>query len=135
VLVGDFNAYAREDPPAVLAAAGFADQVARFDPGGYSYVFDGAAGRLDGVFANAAMASRVTGVTEWHVNADEPEMLDYAFALRAPGAASAALPEPTWRATPWRASDHDPVVIGLRVSPALSPPLAAEQRKMGWSRR
>jgi predicted extracellular nuclease len=128
LLVGDFNAYAREDPPAVLAAAGFVDQIGRFDPGGYSYVFDGAAGRLDGVFASAAMAPRVTGVTEWHVNADEPELLAYAFALRAPGAAGAATSEPTWRATPWRASDHDPVVIGLRARPALSPPWPAGQR-------
>ena len=120
LLVGDFNAYAREDPPTVLAVAGFADQVARFDPGGYSYVFDGAAGRLDGVFASAAMASRVTGVAEWHVNADEPELLDYAFALRAPLATGAAASKPAWKATPWRASDHDPVVIGLRMRPAAS---------------
>ncbi len=111
LLVGDFNAYAREEPPAALAARGFADQAARFDPEGYSYVFDGAAGRLDGVFANPAMAARVTGVATWHVDADEPELLDYAFALRAPGAAAAS----PWTATPWRASDHDPVVVGLRV--------------------
>ena len=113
LLVGDFNAYAREDPPTLIAAAGFADQVARFDPDGYSYVFDGAAGRLDGVFANAVMAARTTGVTEWHVDADEPELLDYAFALRAPGRAGPG--EPAWTPTPWRASDHDPVVIGLRL--------------------
>jgi predicted extracellular nuclease len=121
LLVGDFNAYAREDPPTVLAAAGFADQAGRFDPGGYSYVFDGAAGRLDGVFASAAMAARVTGVTDWHVNADEPELLDDAFALRAPRPASAASAEPAWTPTPWRASDHDPVVIGLRARAAVGP--------------
>ena len=112
LLVGDFNAYAREDPPAALATKGFADQAARFDPEGYSYVFDGTAGRLDGVFANPAMAARVTGVATWHVDADEPELLDYAFALRAPGAVAAS----PWAATPWRASDHDPVIVGLRVS-------------------
>jgi predicted extracellular nuclease len=111
LLVGDFNAYAREDPPAALAAKGFADQAVRFDPVGYSYVFDGAAGRLDGVFANPAMAARVTGVATWHVDADEPELLDYAFALRASGASSTS----PWTATPWRASDHDPVVVGVRL--------------------
>ena len=118
LLVGDFNAYAREDPPAALAAKGFADQAARFDPGGYSYVFDGASGRLDGVFANPPMAARVTGVATWHVDADEPGLLDYAFALRAPGAA----PSSPWTPTPWRASDHDPVVVGLRL---LGPPAGA----------
>jgi predicted extracellular nuclease len=113
LLVGDFNAYAREDAAVLLAASGFADQAARFEADGYSYVFDGAAGRLDGVFASASIAPRVTGVAAWHVNADEPELLDYAFALRAHGAAGAQAA--TWTASPWRASDHDPVVIGLRL--------------------
>jgi len=117
LLVGDFNAYAREDAPVLLAASGFADQAARFEADGYSYVFDGAAGRLDGVFASASIAPRVTGVAAWHVNADEPELLDYAFALRAPGAAGAKAA--TWVASPWRASDHDPVVIGLRLGTAV----------------
>jgi len=106
LLVGDFNAYAREDAPTLLARRGFADQVARFDPAGYSYVFDGAAGRLDGVFANVGMAARVTGVAAWHVAADEPAMLGYAFASRSPVAAPLA---------PWRASDHDPVIVDLRL--------------------
>jgi predicted extracellular nuclease len=110
LLVGDFNAYAREDPPERLAAARFVDQVARFDPADYSYVFDGAAGRLDGVFASASMTARVTGATTWHVDADEPELLDYAFAVRRHEVAGDA----AGAATPWRASDHDPVVIGVR---------------------
>jgi uncharacterized protein len=118
LLVGDFNAYAREDAPVLLGASGFADQAARFEADGYSYVFDGAAGRLDGVFASASIAPRVTGVATWHVNADEPELLDYAFALRAPGAAAAQVP--AWVASPWRASDHDPVVIGLRLGAAVA---------------
>ncbi len=113
LLVGDFNAYAREDPPVAIEAAGFGDQAARFEPDGYSYVFDGAAGRLDGVFASASMAPRVMRVATWHVDADEPELLDYAFALRRP--ADAVADVSAWSATPWRASDHDPVVIGLRL--------------------
>ena len=111
LLVGDFNAYAREDPPTLLAASGFADQVARFDPQGYSYVYDGAAGRLDGVFASATLASRITGVTEWHVDADEPVLPDVARS-RVQGSPEDA---GAGRATPWRASDHDPVVVGLRL--------------------
>jgi predicted extracellular nuclease len=118
LLVGDFNAYAREDPVRLLAARGFADQIARFDPDGYSYVYDGAAGRLDQVFASAALAAKVTGVTEWHINADEPALLGYASEARAP-ACLACVPGPACpacasaAATPYRASDHDPVVIGL----------------------
>ena len=143
LLVGDFNAYAREDPVRVLAALGFADQVARFDPDGYSYVFDGAAGRLDQVFANAALAPKVTGVVEWHINADEPALLGYASQARAPAcpasgracrvgapACDACVPvgspglayantdanmNTNAVATPYRSSDHDPVVIGLAL--------------------
>jgi predicted extracellular nuclease len=99
LLVGDFNAYAQEDPVRALVAHGFADQVARFDPDGYSYVFDGAAGRLDQVLASAGLTAKVTGVTEWHISADEPTLAD-----------DASTPP-----TPWRASDHDPVVIGLAL--------------------
>jgi len=49
--------------------------------------------------------ARVTGATEWHVNADEPALLDYVGVSRLPGPHAA---------TPWRASDHDPSLIGLR---------------------
>lgn len=145
LLVGDFNAYAREDPIAVLTAdaarrdgdrhaghdatcaacgmgarfgtstspRGDVDEIARFDPSGYTFVFDGAAGRLDQVLASAAMAASVTGVAIWHVNADEPSLLDYSLAFRAPGCAGCA-PD-RYAPTPYRASDHDPVVIGLRL--------------------
>jgi hypothetical protein len=117
LLVGDFNAWTHEDPPLLLAARGFADQAVRFEPDGYSYVFDGASGRLDGVFASASLAPRVTGVATWHVDADEPALLDYAFALRAPGGVAPGAP--AWTPSPWRASDHDPVVIGLRLGTGL----------------
>ncbi|MET0381787.1 MAG: ExeM/NucH family extracellular endonuclease [Burkholderiaceae bacterium] len=122
LLIGDFNAYAREDPLRQLAvrgaaagsaAPGFVDEAARFDPSGYSFVFDSAAGRLDQVFASAALSARVTGVAEWHINADEPPLLDYSLAFRAPACAACA-PD-RYAPTPYRASDHDPVVVGLRL--------------------
>ncbi|MEP6505055.1 MAG: ExeM/NucH family extracellular endonuclease [Betaproteobacteria bacterium] len=136
LLVGDFNAYTREDAVRVLATHGFADQIARFDPHGYSYVFDGAAGRLDQVLANAALAPKVTGVTEWHINADEPALLGYASGARAPACSASPACAPACPAcapssalpTPWRASDHDPVVIGLALG-APATPRQAERRQ------
>ena len=104
LVVGDFNAYAQEDALLELSDHGFADQAARLDPGGYTFAFDGAAGRLDQVFASASLAPRVTGVAEWHINADEPTLLDAAHV----GARGAV--------TPYRASDHDPVLIGLELA-------------------
>ncbi len=52
---------------------------------------------------------QVTGVTEWHINADEPAVLDYN--LEAPR--DPALFDPD---TPYRASDHDPIIVGLDLT-------------------
>ena len=93
LLVGDFNAYAKEDPIADLTGNGFVDQIARFldMPGansyGYSYVFNGSSGRLDHAIANNTLSPKVTGVTEWHINADEPLVIDYNQEFKQPACA------------------------------------------------
>ena len=120
LLIGDMNAYGQEDPITALTSGGFADQVLRFHPFGYSYVFDGAAGRLDHALANATMAAKVNRVAHWHINADEPAVTDYNTEFKAPetrcgaGGASACPADP-FTSTPYRSSDHDPVVIGLNL--------------------
>lgn len=116
LLVGDFNSYAQEDPIVELThpndgSSGFVDEVGRFNAFGYSYVFDGAAGRIDQALTSPALSTRVTRALEWHVNADEPTFLDYNAENRQPACATCA-PD-YYTATPYRASDHDPVVIGL----------------------
>jgi predicted extracellular nuclease len=102
LLVGDLNAYAKEDPVVAFTEAGWVDQVARFDPLGYSYVFDGAAGRLDHALATPSLSPQVSGAAVWHINADEPALLDYKSDAGGPP-------------TPYRSSDHDPVVVGLSL--------------------
>ncbi|MCA9956989.1 MAG: hypothetical protein KC434_19805, partial [Anaerolineales bacterium] len=79
----------------------------------YSYVFDGQLGYLDYALANSSLAGQVTGTTEWHINSDEPDLLDYDTTFKQD--AQDALYEPN----AYRASDHDPVVIGLDLN---SPP-------------
>lgn len=113
LLIGDFNAYAQEDPIATLTAAGFVDQVGMFNAFGYSYVFDGAAGRLDHALSSGPLAAKVSGATEWHVNADEPSVIDYNLEFKQPACASCG-PD-YYSATPYRSSDHDPVVVGLAI--------------------
>ena len=44
------------------------------------------------------------GVTVWHINADEPSVLDYNTEFKT---------QDLYAPTPYRSSDHDPVVVGL----------------------
>lgn len=125
LMMGDFNAYLLEDPIATIKGAGFeslAERLPRRER--YSYVFEGQAGLLDHAFASAALRRQVTGVTVWHINADEPTVLDYNTENK---------PDDRYAPTPYRASDHDPVLVGLnldadppRCEPSLSASLPAE---------
>ncbi len=53
-LVGDFNAYAKEDPIKVFADAGWSDVLFTKARGQYTYTFDGELGSLDHVIASPA---------------------------------------------------------------------------------
>ncbi|WP_035372816.1 ExeM/NucH family extracellular endonuclease [Pseudoduganella violaceinigra] len=119
LLMGDFNANGMEDPIMFLAAeerqVRFDNQIERFvRPNGmpHSYVFAGESGYLDQALASTSLGPQVAGATLWNVNADEPEVLDYN--LNGKNAAAQAL----YNALPYRASDHDPVVIGLNLAPS-----------------
>ncbi len=116
IVLGDYNAYAQEDPIAALEAGGLVDQIEAFvsDPATrYTYVYDGQAGSLDQALTTPAMTSQVAGVTLWHIDADEPAVIDYNLEYKSPD---------LYSATPYRASDHDPVIVGLNTGnhPALS---------------
>ena len=108
LIIGDFNAYTREDPVSALENAGLTSLLdSRSNP--YSFVFDAQAGALDHAFASASLVPQVVATIEWHINADEPALLDYNLEKgRDP-----ALFDPN---SPYRASDHDPVVIGLDLT-------------------
>ncbi|MEK6301477.1 MAG: ExeM/NucH family extracellular endonuclease [Acidobacteriota bacterium] len=109
LMIGDYNSYAKEDPIAAIKTGGYTDLINAFvGAEAYSYQFDGQSGYLDHALASATLSPQVTGATEWHVNADEPVVLDYNVEFKTvnqvntfydPGA--------------FRASDHDPVVVGL----------------------
>ena len=124
LLLGDFNAYAKEDPIADLTSNGFVDQIGRYldqasaNTFGYSYVFNGSSGRLDHAIANNTLSSKVAGVTEWHINADEPLVIDYNQEFKQPACATCG-PD-YYTPTPYRASDHDPIVVGLNLVHAIN---------------
>ena len=73
-------------------------------------MFEGESGYLDYALASASLAGQVSGVGEWHINADEPIVLDYNTNFKSAGqVASLFAPDQ------FRASDHDPVIVGLNL--------------------
>jgi len=113
LVLGDLNAYAREDPVRALEAAGFVDLQRRHQgPAATTYVFDGQWGTLDHALASPSLAAQAMGAAAWHVNADEPSVLDYNREYQSP-----AQQELLYAPDAFRSSDHDPVIVGLELTP------------------
>ncbi len=120
LLLGDYNSYAKEKPIAALEEAGFTNLITRFEgPDSYSYVFDGQWGNLDHALGSPSLTSQVTGVHEFHINADEPSVLDYNTNFK-----TANLVSSLYAPDIFRVSDHDPVVVGLNLT-APAPTVSA----------
>ncbi|TPX03916.1 ExeM/NucH family extracellular endonuclease, partial [Schumannella luteola] len=103
ILLGDFNAYGQEDPAQALTAAGFTDLVPTKAPGQYTYTFNGELGSLDHAFVTGSLASSVTGVGVWGINSAEWSDRGYAYGA-------------TDGTSPYRSSDHDPVLVGVSIA-------------------
>lgn len=113
LMLGDFNAYAKEDPVQVIAGnSGYVDLIDSFigQEDAFSFIFDGQQGALDQALASGDIAGLVTGVTEWHINAQEPDLLSYSSQFNNPGFFSEDV---------FAASDHDPLILGLDTQPDL----------------
>ena len=141
MLLGDFNAYFKEDTIELIEDAGYENLQLRLDDP-YSYVFDGQTGSLDYIFASDSLADQVTGVTEWHINADEADALDYNTDFgRDPSIFDADMPRPRLRprshshrtqsnggsprglytATALHFSDFEAGLLRRQTAPAISP--------------
>ncbi|GAP13339.1 predicted extracellular nuclease [Longilinea arvoryzae] len=112
LIIGDLNSYAMEDPIVALQNAGYTNLIYQFiGPDAYSYVFDGQWGYLDHALANTSLAGQISGVAEWHIDADEPSVLDYNTNFKSPGQiVSLYAPDE------FRIGDHDPVLIDLTLT-------------------
>ncbi|MGB4064150.1 MAG: ExeM/NucH family extracellular endonuclease [Azonexus sp.] len=113
IVIGDLNAYGKEDPILDFTAAGYVNQVDRFNNLGYSYVFDGEAGYLDHALATPSLSAQIAGAAHWRINADEPAIIDYNLEYKQPACTTCG-PD-YYTNTVYRSSDHDPVVIGLNL--------------------
>lgn len=111
LIMGDLNSLDEEDPLDMLRAGGCTDQGARFHHGDYSYRLGDTRGRLDHAFATDTMAAQIVDSNHWHINSDEPAFYDYNTESKT--AAQLFVNA----GTPFRSSDHDPVLIGISLSP------------------
>jgi predicted extracellular nuclease len=116
LIMGDLNAYRLENPITTLTNAGYNSL---FDSASYSYQFNGQWGSLDHALANTSLNSQVTGAAKWHINSDEPVVLDYNTEFKSTGQISSF-----YNVDPFRTSDHDPIVVGLNLNPTNLAPTA-----------
>ncbi|MBB5233314.1 ExeM/NucH family extracellular endonuclease [Deinococcus budaensis] len=107
LILGDLNAYRMEDPLRALEEGGYLNL---FDASSYSYQFGGQWGSLDHALATPSLERQVVGEAKWHINADEPTVLDYNTEFK-----SAAQLAGFYAPDPFRSSDHDPVLVGLNL--------------------
>tara|TARA_R110002096_G_scaffold5508_2_gene25709 strand:- start:674 stop:2536 length:1863 start_codon:yes stop_codon:yes gene_type:complete len=109
LVIGDLNAYLMEDPLTALKAAGMINLLEKNDEP-YSFSFDGQSGALDHALASSSLAPQVVETIEWKINSDEPALLDYNLE----NDRDTGLFDPD---SPYRAADHDPVIVGLELLP------------------
>lgn len=110
LVIGDLNAYGKEDPVNALTAAGMVNLAAGIDLA-YSYTFDGESGALDHALATPALAAKTSGIAHWHINTDEPFVIDYNTEFK---------PQDLYAPHAYRSSDHDSVVIGLSLQKKIA---------------
>jgi len=118
LIIGDLNSYAKEDPIDAILAANYTDLISqKLGEEAYSFLFDGQLGYLDHALANQALLPEVTGVTEWHINADEPDLLDYDTSFKQDAQ------DDIYEPNAFRSADHDPVIVGLATCDEIAPTL------------
>lgn len=117
LIIGDLNSYDKEDPIDAIklgadddadTADDYLDMI--FEIRGeyaYGYVYDGQTGYLDHAMANHAMADSIVDVNIWHINADEPDLIDYDMSYKLPAQDLLYAPDA------YRSSDHDPVIVTI----------------------
>ncbi|MBI2512566.1 MAG: ExeM/NucH family extracellular endonuclease [Opitutae bacterium] len=113
LIVGDLNAYAKEDPIAALVSAGYVNLTERFEgAGGYSYQFGGGFGHLDHALASPSLNTQTLAAATWHVNSDEPVYYDYNVENKSTAQQAINV------GTGYRYADHDSVVVGVTLATA-----------------
>ncbi|MDJ0906589.1 MAG: ExeM/NucH family extracellular endonuclease [Woeseiaceae bacterium] len=107
LVIGDFNTYTQGDAMTRFQSAGYANLgAAMIGDSAYSFEFRGQFGTLDHAVATPSLAGQAVDAVEWHINADEAPLHDYNLEFGRD-------PDIFDPASPHRASDHDPLIIGI----------------------
>lgn len=107
LVMGDLNSCTGEIPVKMLYDEGYNCIMNRFEPNGYSIVYSQTVERLDHALASSSMMAQITGATTYHINTDERK--------------------DNTEHNMYRSSDHDPVIIGLRLgNHTIEPPVEGE---------
>lgn len=114
LIIGDLNSYAQEDPIRAITSRGFTNLIYHFNgDDAYSYSYGGEVGYLDYGLASSSLMTKVVSATAWHINSDEPRVLDYNVENK-----TSQQQADYYASDAYRMSDHDPVIIGFDFSPA-----------------
>ena len=106
LFMGDLNCYAKTEPVFVFTNNGMIDLHRAFHAdSSYSYMFGGLASYIDHALCNETMYGQITGMSAYHINSDEDDRYTY---------------DGKWSDnTMFRCSDHDPVLVGLKLDSTL----------------
>ena len=106
LVMGDLNCYAKTKPVSVFLNNGLIDLHRAFHAdSSYSYMFGGLASYIDHAICSEPMYRQVMGMTAFHINSDEDDAYTY---------------DKSSDLSMFRCSDHDPVLVGLRLDSTLS---------------
>ncbi|WP_246821836.1 ExeM/NucH family extracellular endonuclease [Corynebacterium sp. HMSC062A03] len=111
-VMGDLNAYSKEDAISVFRNAGYTIPVEELNAQEdwqdvASYQFSGHLGSLDHILANEHVDAQAAQT--WNINSDEPIAMEYSRRNYTGGDVFEAN-------NPYRSSDHDPVKVGFNLA-------------------
>ncbi len=105
LFMGDMNSYAFARPILAFTDNGYIDLHRAFHAdSSYSYMFGGLASYIDHAITNGTLYGQITGMAGYHINSDEDDRYTY---------------DKSSDLTMFRCSDHDPVLVGLKLDSTL----------------
>jgi predicted extracellular nuclease/phosphodiesterase/alkaline phosphatase D-like protein len=120
VVLGDLNAYAKENPIQVFEAAGYRNALPSFTaepPSSYAFFTPvDMSGALDHMLISPSLVPQATAALDWNINAAEGAFRDYNRDTNSNGNAAV---RDFFSPDPYRTSDHDPVLLDLKLGRTL----------------